>query len=61
MVENKKTNATSMSNEYDEMINTLFLISELAKKLILKIVKLSLSEMEVKCDERIGTRISDSK
>ena len=40
MVENKKT-ANSMDKDYEDMINTLFLISELAKKLILKIVKLS--------------------
>ena len=50
-----------MDKDYDEMINTLFLISELAKKLILKLVKLSLSEMEVKCDGRISTHIGSSK
>lgn len=60
MVENKKT-ANSMDKDYEDMINTLFLISELAKKLILKIVKLSLSEMEVKCDDRINSHIGSSK
>ena len=60
MVENKKT-ANSMDKDYEDMINTLFLISELAKKLILKIVKLSLSEMEVKCDGRINSHIVSSK
>ena len=60
MVETKTT-ANSSKNDYDEMINTLFLISELAKKLILKLVKLSLSEMEVKCDGRISTHIGNSK
>lgn len=60
MVENKNT-ANSMDKDYEDMINTLFLISELAKKLILKIVKLSLSEMEVKCDGRINSHIGSSK
>lgn len=60
MVKNKKT-ANSMGKDYEDMINTLFLISELAKKLILKIVKLSLSEMEVKCNGRINTHFSNSK
>ena len=60
MVETKN-DANSSKNDYDEMINTLFLISELAKKLILKLVKLSLSEMEVKCDGRINSHIGSSK
>lgn len=56
----KKT-ANSLNSDYEDMINTLFLISEFSKKLILKIVKLSLSEMEVKCNGRINTHFSNSK
>ena len=60
MVENMKT-ANSLDKEYEDIINTLFLISEFSKKLILKIVKLSLREMEVKCNERIDTHFGSSK
>lgn len=60
MVENKKT-ANSLDKDYDDIINTLFLISEFSKKAILKILKISLSEMEVKCNERIDTHFSSSK
>lgn len=60
MVQNQTT-ANSMNRDYDELINTLFLISELAKKLILKIVKLSLIEMEDKNNERIKSNCHSSK